>query len=670
VERTPGAAQRQGGRLPYVGSLDGLRAACLLAVLAYHGGFTWAGGGFLGVSTFFTLSGFLITALILVEVRGSGRVDLRRFWSARARRLVPAALVTLVLVLAFARFGATSTHLVGLRSDLWATAGLAINWRLAAVGATYGNAADATPVQHLWSLAVEEQFYLVLPLACLGAIALGRRLGQPLRVVLGVGAAALAVASTVALALSVGDDVSFAYYATHTRAAELLAGVVLACVVHHLVGWRHRRRVVPVVGLVGAAGLVGAWALADQASRLLYTGGLALYSLASVAVIVACLYPGPVRAVLEVRPLRWLGRASYGAYLYHWPIFSWLREENTELGPVPLFALRVALTLALAGASLAWVEMPIRRRRVLPRVPRPAMAAVAVAVLALSFVVPLRTVDTGPSGVEVVSGQRVAPPDGAPTPVSSVATTEPDTPRVERLLLVGDSVPQQLAPYVAEALPGVDVRYIGDGGTGPLTDQGAVVGQVQAAVADIDPDVVLFHYAGTYLRLEPDEEPYVLPDGTEVGDGSEEMFAQWDVVSRELVRVAGSRGATVLWGLIPQIGPGTTFGFMADRVERFNALYRSLGVATLDWFTLTTGPGGGYAEELPSADGRVTERARDGDGLHFTAFGYRLLAATVAEEVARWRGRRSAEGPVTEVEPTVPGGGAPGITEPPPPAPG
>jgi len=204
---------------------------------------------------------------------------------------------------------------------------------------------------------------------------------------------------------------------------------------------------------------------------------------------------------------------------------------------------------------------------------------------------------------------------------------------------VGDSIPQQLAPYVAAALPQVDVRFLGGPGTGVLSDQGAVVDDLRVTVDDFDPDVVVVHYAGTYLRREPDNEPYLLADGAPVEDGSEAMFDLWTDLSAQLVDAAGSRGATVLWALVPQIGrPDTWFGFMADRVDRFNGIYRGLGVPVLDWYGLCTGPAGGYVLDLPGLDG-VVHRARSVDGLHFTEFGNQLLAATVAEEVVAWEGR-------------------------------
>lgn len=630
------------GRLPYVGALDGLRAVCLLAVLCYHGTFSWAPGGFLGVSTFFTLSGFLITALMIVEVRDTGTVALGRFWSARARRLLPAAGLTLLLVVAFARLGASSTQLSGLRQDLWASFGLSINWRLALSGRAYGGyASAASPVQHLWSLAVEEQFYLLLPPLVLGAIHLGRRSGRPPRVVLAWGAAGLAALSAAAMLSAVrpDGDVTWAYYATHTRAAELLVGVVLACVAHHLVGWKHRRAVLPVAGVAAVVVLAAYWAVADQPDRWLYRGGIAAYSLASALVIVACLYPTPVSRVLDTRPLREVGKISYGAYLYHWPLFSWLDADTVGLDGYPLFAVQVAVTLALAWLSARFVEMPIRKGRLLGGMRPPVLAVSVAAALVLTLLVPWRTSDTGPSGVEVATGQRVEAVE-APVAVSTApADTDPATPEVRRLLLVGDSIPQQLAPYLAGALPGVDVRWIGHPGIGPLTDQGAIAGDLEDAIAEIDPDMVLFHFAGSYLERQDGAQPFVTDDGEEVPDDSEAMVAAWEEQSRRLVGIARSRGATVLWGLIPTIDGDNWFGFLSDTVNGLNAAYRRLPEVTiLDWNTLTEAPDGGFTPTLVDAEG-TAEQGRADDGLHFTAFGNAVLAATVVEQVAAWPGR-------------------------------
>ena len=644
---------RRAHRLPHVGALDGLRAVALIAVLCYHGGFSWARGGFLGVSTFFTLSGFLITSLLLVERKDTGSVALGRFWSARVRRLLPAALVTLVIVVAFARFAATPTQLTGLRGDLLSCFALATNWRLAASGRSYGAyLTTSSPVQHIWSLAVEEQFYLVLPVLLLLVTRRSKRPQDRLAWVAG----GLAVISTGFLLTSVGRDgqTTWAYYATYTRAAELLAGVVLACTAHRLVGWRYRLPVIQLAGVVGLVVLVFAWARADQQSASLYRGGLTLYTLASAAVILASLQKGPIRAVLSTAPMQWIGRLSYSAYLYHWPIFLWLTHDRVGIGGIGLFALRVALTISLAAASTAFLERPIRSRLVLPR---PGFAPVAAAValgLALVVVVPGRVVDNGPSGIAVASGEQVAAatplhstttiavaPTGPTGPVGATTTTLPPKPAVRRLLLVGDSLMHQAAPYFAERFRGVDVRWVGADGIGPLSDQGHVLDLVTNSIVAFDPDVVVMEFAGSYLKRQGGD-PFVTADGRKVDDGSDLMFEAWNSQVRTLVSIARTNGAKVLWALTPVIDPNGFFSYLAPGVDRLNGIYRQLpGVGIIDWHQASEGPEGGFSSSL--TDHGETAQARSPDGLHFTGFGYRLLAEVSATGIEGYDGRHLAK---------------------------
>jgi peptidoglycan/LPS O-acetylase OafA/YrhL/lysophospholipase L1-like esterase len=646
-----GVPPTRGARLPHVGALDGLRAVSLIAVLLYHGGFGWAKGGFLGVSTFFTLSGFLITSLLLVENHQNGRISLRRFWSARARRLVPAALIALLLVAAFALFAASPTQITGLRGDLLSVFGVGTNWRLALSGREYGAyLTTSSPVQHVWSLAVEEQFYLCLPVLVVLA---ARGSSRPQRR-LAIFAAVLGLASTTALVLSVSanGNTTWAYYATHTRAAELLAGVFLACTVHHLAKWRWRPYVVPVLGVIASAAIVFAWATADQASTSLYRGGITGYTLASVAVIIASLQRGPVRFVLELPALQWLGRISYGAYLYHWPLFLWITEERIGIGGIPLFAVRVGMTILIALLSAAVVELPIRRRQIIPRMTLGPACVVAITALALMMTVPSKPTDTGPSGIEVAMGQRVvAPGSPEPTVAPTTATTSPPSsgapvtsttlppkPDVQRLMLVGDSITRQIAPYFAERYPAVDVRWVGADGIGPLTDQGRIVPVVHQAVEDFDPDVVLFEFAGSYTNKRGGS-PFRTSDGTEVQDGTELMFQMWDQQSRLLVREARSNGALVLWALAPPVDPDGYFKYLAPNITRFNDIYKALpGVQLVDWFAASAADGGRFAASLAASDGH-TEQVRSGDGLHFTAFGYRRLVAVASDAISFYEGR-------------------------------
>ena len=338
--------------------LEGMRGLAVLAVLVFHGGFSWASGGFLGVSTFFTLSGFLITTLLLSERARRGSIGLKRFWARRFRRLMPASLVCLVGVLVFAATVATPAQLVNLRGDMLAALLYVANWRFIADGASYAELFVApSPVLHFWSLAIEEQFYLLFPLVVAGLMAVARGSRRVLAVVLGL-AAVGSVAYTAVLAAS---SIDAAYYSTFSRAAELLIGALLAMAVA-LPAVRSRldhpraRTVVTAVGAVALLTCGWLWHTARQTDPWLYRGGLAAYAVLTAVLIVSVIETGPMRWVFSHGSLRWVGRISYGVYLYHWPIFLWLTPLRTGLSEWPLFALRLAVTFGAAVASYHLIE--------------------------------------------------------------------------------------------------------------------------------------------------------------------------------------------------------------------------------------------------------------------------------------------------------------------------
>ena len=322
-------------------------------------------GGFLGVSTFFTLSGFLITGLLIAEYERSGRIDLPGFWSRRFRRLMPAALLTLAGIAIFGSHAADVVQQSRLGGEGISALFYLANWWLIFTDAGCASLLGSpSPVQHFWSLAIEEQYYVVYPVivaTAFGVTGSGRRgLASLLTVSL--------IASSLWMAWLAGTDVSNTriYYGTDTRCAELLAGGLLALL---LAGRQPPtkapiRRAVSILGVSGLALSAYFWAISSVDSDALYTGGLAAYMASSLMIIAAAVLPGgPVRALLSLGWLRWLGRVSYGAYLYHWPLFLWLTEQSTGLGGPALALLRVVATLVLAGISYRWLEEPIRTHR-------------------------------------------------------------------------------------------------------------------------------------------------------------------------------------------------------------------------------------------------------------------------------------------------------------------
>jgi peptidoglycan/LPS O-acetylase OafA/YrhL/lysophospholipase L1-like esterase len=348
-------------RSPFVHlpALDGLRGLAIIAVLLFHAGWRLTSGGFLAVSTFFTLSGYLITARLLHDHRQSGRVDLLAFWGRRVRRLVPAAVgaVALVVVLAASVVPAFRVNLIG---DVGAALGEVANWRFWAVGRSYSALfRQPSPLLHFWSLAIEEQFYVVFPILAWFVLVVARRTQRTFAKVV---AALTAVCVVAAVWAGATGRTALAYYGTPMRAGEILIGSLLAM---GRLGRPSNARTGPVARLLPAYALAAClvlWIAATTTQGWLYHGGLAAYALLSATVVAGCVRPGPVRRWLSFRPLRWLGRISYGVYLYHWPLYQWLSPSRTRLAAGPLFVLRVTASIAAAVLSYHLLEQPILRR--------------------------------------------------------------------------------------------------------------------------------------------------------------------------------------------------------------------------------------------------------------------------------------------------------------------
>jgi peptidoglycan/LPS O-acetylase OafA/YrhL len=372
--------------LGYRPGLDGLRALAVTAVLLYHAQLGWAGGGFVGVDVFFVLSGFLITALLLHERRTTGAVRLGRFWAARARRLLPAAVVVIVVAL----FVSATWHpedLRLLRGDALASLLYVNNWHQVVAHRSYFAAAGRPSLlQHYWSLAVEEQFYLLWP----PLVALGMR-GWRRRRVAGVALAGAGASFLLMVVLfDPRHDPSRVYYGTDTRAMPILLGAALACAWPALgrvrpVG-RDARALIDVTGLAGLAVLGYVVLRWHDYDTFVYRGGLLLVAVAAAALVAAAAHPASrVSSLLSGRPLVWLGRRSYGVYLWHWPVMALSRPDiDVHLSAWLLVPAQVAVTLALAEASYRWVEMPIRTRVAQRRV-RALLASLELGRRALSI---------------------------------------------------------------------------------------------------------------------------------------------------------------------------------------------------------------------------------------------------------------------------------------------
>ncbi|MGP0029925.1 MAG: acyltransferase family protein [Acidimicrobiales bacterium] len=485
-----GVATADAGSLPATGfsgiathipGLDGIRALAVLAVLGFHGGVPGFGGGNIGVDIFFVLSGFLITSLLVGEWEKSGTISFRSFYERRARRLLPALMVLMGLICVYAAYYAEPDTLSTLRGDALSTLGYVANWRFIFSHQSYFvHYGPPSPLLHTWSLAVEEQFYLVWPAVALFSLRHWGRRGA------GVAAALIGTASaTVTVVLAdAGASTDRLYYGTDTRAQEVMIGALLAIVAPALHRWHRgsgsasgpgarvppgRVAVIAGAGAVGAVGLVWAAHSVDGQGGFLYHGGYAVIALCTAAVILVVveLPRSPMGRFLGLRGLGYIGLISYGLYLYHYPLFLILNGQRTGLTGLPLLALRLGVTGGMAVLSYHLIELPIRNRR---RVSRRTLAVGGA--LALGAVVSALVVTTLPVAAQTAPLTAAGRASLGDIPRSPPAVLGG---RQVRVLLVGDSMALTLGKGLGLDAPAWGVQ---------LDDQG-VIG------CDLDPDSVV-----------------------------------------------------------------------------------------------------------------------------------------------------------------------------------
>ncbi len=404
--------------LQYDPALDGLRGLAVAGVVAFHLGHLQ--GGFLGVDLFFTLSGYLITRLLLLEIANTGRVSMRAFWTRRAWRLLPVLYVLLAALAVYAATAARPDELEGIRGPGISALLFVSNWWFIADGNGYWDLFTApSPLEHVWSLSIEQQFYVVWPLLAVAILRSGRGRSRLLATTV-----ALAAASTTVLAVLAREDVSRAYFGSGARMSSILVGAALAIVVDRGDAWLPRvaqSRAAPWIGLGAATLIAWTWVTIDGATdRWFYTGGFLLHAIAVAAIVGLLLHHRsslPAR-LLAFGPIRLLGVISYGVYLWHWPTIVLLDEARTGLDGVALLLARLATTLALSVASYRLIEKPAQRRlarRWRAAIVFPVAAAVIGAALWVTTIAPTST----------SSASTPPPPPLVVPPPTAASTTDP-----------------------------------------------------------------------------------------------------------------------------------------------------------------------------------------------------------------------------------------------------
>jgi peptidoglycan/LPS O-acetylase OafA/YrhL/lysophospholipase L1-like esterase len=451
-------------RMGYQPALDGIRALSVIAVILYHAGIDWIPGGFIGVEVFFVVSGFLITSLMIDEQHVSGKVSLKQFWIRRARRLLPALFTMLIASLVAVTFFAKDSA-PDFRQDVLPALGYFSNWwQIYFVDTPYFAANSLPMLRHLWSLAVEEQWYVLWPIAFVFVLGNKRIPRWISAVVIGLLAAAVMVGTALAFTADNETRINFLYLSTITRSSGLLLGAALACVWQPwkkaVVRYAKVRSVFADVLALGALATLGyISAFVHVADEQLYLGGLAAATIASAAIIAVVVRSGQslVKRVLSFSLLVEIGRRSYGLYLWHWPIFV---VTGARLSSIRL-AYALTATVIINEVVYQFIETParkgaignwLRQRRQLSAMRRRlpiALTAVLAALVGVTSVqlsgIQARDVSLDTGNTEVVFV--------VPTTVPTTATTVANTPVTSttlaklprRVVIVGDSQAHSLA---------------------------------------------------------------------------------------------------------------------------------------------------------------------------------------------------------------------------------
>ncbi len=648
-------APHQGPSHSYIPALDGVRGVAIIVIMGYHGGVFLTSGGFYSLDTFFALSGFLITSLLITEWQRTTTIRLGAFWARRARRLLPALLLLLAGVALYAAFlvpPGTYTHL---RADGISTLFYFANWHFIAIGSNYFVQTGLTsPLTHTWSLAVEEQFYLVWPLIVLAVFKLWKSKVALLTVCV-VGA----LASSIEMALLYSPtDTNRLYYGTDTRAQSLLVGSALAVSLSLWADRRRRagtviadddpvrlriggdpawaarsafgRRAVLAVGLAGVACSALLWTVVSSNDPFAYRGGFLLAAFATSAVLfsVVCSQHSALAQCLSISPLRYVGRISYGMYLWHFPLFIYIDAARTGLTGYSLFALRFIVTLIIATASFYLIEQPVRQKTFLAG----WRVWLATPAASIAVVIALFAATTSPTLAASVSNRVEVP--------SAIDARGP-----VKVLIVGDSLAFTLDLGLGEYQKSYGVEAVDAGILGCGVTNGAEF-RLEGVDAPMAPECANDLWPRIWLTDIVKDKPdivMILAGRWEVADRT--YKGKWTSIEdptyaayvrnqlEYAVRLAGSGGAQVVLMTAPCFDSGEQPDGnpwpedSRKRLSIYNGLVRQVAAASphtslLDLNAMVC-PGGNYEEYFDGV------QVRESDGVHFTLGGGNVFASRI-----------------------------------------
>ncbi|MBC2313741.1 acetyltransferase [Listeria welshimeri] len=469
----------------YVPSIDGLRALAVIAVIAYHLNFSWAKGGFIGVDIFFVLSGYLITNILLTQWEKNQTLQLKQFWLRRFRRLIPAAYVMIVVVVIFSVLF-HSEILKNLRGDAIASFFYVSNWWFIFHNVSYFDSFGMpSPLKNLWSLAIEEQFYLIWPVFLLVFLRWVKNPKLLLKIVIGLG---LLSAIWMTILYVPGTDPSRVYYGTDTRLFDLLSGCALAFV------WpfnrlspnipKRSKAALNIAGTISILFFFLITALVSEYQPFLYRGGLLFVAIMGAVMIATIAHPASyLSKIFSFKPLRWIGTRSYGIYLWHYPIIT-LTTPVLEIGQPSIWRsiLQVAATFIIAELSFRYIETPIRKNGFINYFKsfkdknyfiwknKPVGKWLGIAGLAAVLI----TFSIGMTNILPVDTSAEKQPTSIKTTTDKPKTTKTPTekkpaqsdnknkpaaqpPNIKQTLAIGDSVMLDIEPYLREAVPHVTI---------------------------------------------------------------------------------------------------------------------------------------------------------------------------------------------------------------------